>query len=236
MVCWCEGLLPMTISEEESNWFCSCHLLNCDEGQGQWSITDFWYTVNGARQTKKKKVNPAGYRTRVARFIVGRASHFSTKASRKGGDTLVLLISLGYIWIHKVAVYVIMAISWGAQSWAAGWIKVYTICYIHGHFHSPTFTAHHVHRLLSWNFSARKVNLGRDNNARIRTIPAYRDWSAKAHVQSKITSKNSQKSVQKHFSNEMKIHFFIEDTHLPKKISKCISSHLITRTANEKPR
>jgi hypothetical protein len=41
-----------------------------------------------------------------------------------------------------------------------------------------------------------------------------------AHVQSKITSKNSQKNVQKHFSNEMKIHFFIEDTHLPPKISK----------------
>jgi hypothetical protein len=50
-------------------------------------------------------------------------------------------------------------------------------------------------------------------------------------VQSKINSKNSQKTVQKHFSNEMKIHFFIEDTHLPPKIS-----HLITRTANEKPR
>jgi hypothetical protein len=33
----------------------------------------------------------------------------------------------------------------------------------------------------------------------------------------------------------MKIHVFIEDTHLPPKISKCISSHLITRTANEKP-
>jgi hypothetical protein len=30
------GLLPMTISEEESNLFCACHLLNCDEGQGQW--------------------------------------------------------------------------------------------------------------------------------------------------------------------------------------------------------
>jgi hypothetical protein len=27
----------------------------------------------------------------------------------------------------------------------------------------------------------------------------------------------------------MKIHFFIEDTHLPPKISKCTSSHLITR-------
>jgi hypothetical protein len=51
MVGWCEGgvnqgllpieggvnqgLLPMTISEEESNLFCACHLLNCDEGQGQ---------------------------------------------------------------------------------------------------------------------------------------------------------------------------------------------------------
>jgi hypothetical protein len=40
MVRWCEGgvnlgLLPMTISEEESNLFCASHLLNCDEGQGQ---------------------------------------------------------------------------------------------------------------------------------------------------------------------------------------------------------
>jgi hypothetical protein len=38
MVRWCEGevnqgLLPMTISEEESILFCACHLLNCDEGQ-----------------------------------------------------------------------------------------------------------------------------------------------------------------------------------------------------------
>jgi hypothetical protein len=41
------------------------------------------------------------------------------------------------------------------------------------------------------------------------------------------------KTVQKHFSNEMKIHFFIEDTHLPPKISKCIGSQLITPTANE---
>jgi hypothetical protein len=37
---WCEGgvnlgLLSMTISEEESNLFCACHLLNCDDGQGQ---------------------------------------------------------------------------------------------------------------------------------------------------------------------------------------------------------
>jgi hypothetical protein len=40
MVRWFEGgvnqgLLPMTISDEESNLFCACHLLNCDEGQGQ---------------------------------------------------------------------------------------------------------------------------------------------------------------------------------------------------------
>jgi hypothetical protein len=43
------------------------------------------------------------------------------------------------------------------------------------------------------------------------------------------------KKLQKHFSDEMKIHFFIEDTHLPPMISKCTNSHLITRTANEKP-
>jgi hypothetical protein len=84
MVHWCEGgvnqgLLPMTISEEESNLFCACHLLNCDEGQGQRSITGFWYIVNGARQKKKKKVNPAWYRTRVARFVIGHASHYSEK-------------------------------------------------------------------------------------------------------------------------------------------------------------
>jgi hypothetical protein len=34
------------------------------------------------------------------------------------------------------------------------------------------------------------------------------------------------KKLQKHFSNEIKIHFFIEDTHLPPKISKYINSHL----------
>jgi hypothetical protein len=34
----------------------------------------------------------------------------------------------------------------------------------------------------------------------------------------------------------MKIRFFIEDMHLPQMISKYISGHLITRTANEKHR
>jgi hypothetical protein len=43
MVRWCEGgvnqgLLPMTISEEESNSFCACQLLK------------HWYIVNGERQ------------------------------------------------------------------------------------------------------------------------------------------------------------------------------------------
>jgi hypothetical protein len=28
--------------------------LNCDEGQGRWSITGFWYIVNGARHRKKE--------------------------------------------------------------------------------------------------------------------------------------------------------------------------------------
>jgi hypothetical protein len=40
MVSWCEGgmnqgILPITVSEEESNSFYACHLLNCDEAQGQ---------------------------------------------------------------------------------------------------------------------------------------------------------------------------------------------------------
>jgi hypothetical protein len=59
--------------------------------KGNGSIAGFWYKVNGTRQ---KKVNQAGYRTRVTRFVVERARHYSTKASRKGGDALVLLISL----------------------------------------------------------------------------------------------------------------------------------------------
>jgi hypothetical protein len=100
----------------------------------------------------------------------------------------ITLIQCSSIWIHKVAVYdiLVMAISWGAQtiglimggrvdkviSWIYGVIYswLYAICNIHGQFHSPTFTAHHVHTLLSWNFSARKANLGRDNNARIRSL------------------------------------------------------------------
>jgi hypothetical protein len=44
------------ISVEESNWFCACHLLNCDEGK-----TD-----------KKKKVNPAGYWT--LRTLLGKVA------------------------------------------------------------------------------------------------------------------------------------------------------------------
>jgi hypothetical protein len=51
--------------------------------QSKWCKTD----------KKKKKMNPAGHGTPV-RFVVGRASHYSTKASRKCVDALVLLISL----------------------------------------------------------------------------------------------------------------------------------------------
>jgi hypothetical protein len=47
--------------------------------------------------------------------------HYSTNASRKSGDALILLIARIHCtcsskWIHKVAVYDIMAISWGAQT------------------------------------------------------------------------------------------------------------------------
>jgi hypothetical protein len=53
---WTEGcsLVIEPVSEEESHKCCVCHLLNCDEGQGQWTITGFWYMVNGARQKKNK--------------------------------------------------------------------------------------------------------------------------------------------------------------------------------------
>jgi hypothetical protein len=33
--------------------------LKCYEGQGQWSITGFWYIVNGARHRKKETSLPA---------------------------------------------------------------------------------------------------------------------------------------------------------------------------------
>jgi hypothetical protein len=57
MVRWFEGevnqgLLPMTISEEESNLFRACHLLNCDEGQGN----SKWCN------TQKKRNKPVGDR------------------------------------------------------------------------------------------------------------------------------------------------------------------------------
>jgi hypothetical protein len=35
--------------------------------------------INGARQEKKKEANPAGYRTRVARFVVELYESFSKK-------------------------------------------------------------------------------------------------------------------------------------------------------------
>jgi hypothetical protein len=44
------------ISAEESNLFCACHLLNCDESKTE----------------KKKKVNPARYRT--LRTLLGKVA------------------------------------------------------------------------------------------------------------------------------------------------------------------
>jgi hypothetical protein len=73
------------------------------------------------------------------------------------------------------------------------------------------------------------------NNARTQSLRTEIDQLTRMCSQ-RQPRKIRKKTVQKQFSNEMKIHFFIEDTHLPKKISKRISSHLITRTANEKPR
>jgi hypothetical protein len=128
-------------------------------------------------KTEKKRVNPAGYRIRVATrlgslsffsfeptFVVGRANHYSANTSHKSGDALVLL-SIGYI---VVAVYDIMAISWGAQTMGlivGGRVdtRVYTICYIHGQFHIL-----YIDYFLET--SAHKANLGRDNNARIRSL------------------------------------------------------------------
>jgi hypothetical protein len=56
---WTKGCSLWQLSEEESILLCACHLLNCDEGQGQWSITGFWHKVNGVRQTKKEKSEPS---------------------------------------------------------------------------------------------------------------------------------------------------------------------------------
>jgi hypothetical protein len=43
----------MTISEEESNYVCACHLFNCDEGSNDQSRA-FGTLVNGARQKKSE--------------------------------------------------------------------------------------------------------------------------------------------------------------------------------------
>jgi hypothetical protein len=105
-------------------------------------------------KTEKKETQPV---SNPSRLIRSRTSHFSTKASRKGADALVFVniarrIHCSSIWIHKVAVYDsngdILRCSNNRPNWAAGRIRVYTICYIqYGQFHSQTFMAHHVSRL-----------------------------------------------------------------------------------------
>jgi hypothetical protein len=88
----------------------------------------------------------------------------------------------------------------------------------------------HIHRRLSWNFSARKANLGRDNNASIRSL------RIEIGELMRMCSQNNLDKFAKKLHKNTSPTFFIEDTHLPQKISKCISGHLITRTANEKTR
>jgi hypothetical protein len=106
----------------------------------------------------------------------------------------------------------------------------------------PTLTAHNVPLMYIYYFLmfpetsplARPTLIGRDNNARIRSLRMEID-GANAHVQSKYLdkfAKNCTKTLLQWNENT----FFIEDTHLPQMISKRIISHLITRTANEKPR
>jgi hypothetical protein len=94
-------------------------------------------------------MNPAGYRTRVARFGVGRASHYSTKASRKGGDALVLLISLRYI-----------VVQYEFTRWQSTYMA--------------SFTAQHTRHIMYIDYLLetfpRANNLGRDKNARIRSL------------------------------------------------------------------
>jgi hypothetical protein len=99
-------------------------------------------------------------------------------------------------------------------------------------FHSQTFTAHNLHRLLSWNFSACKANLGSDNNARTRSLRIEIDQLTRMCSQNNLNKFG--KKLQKHFSNEMKIHFFIEDTHLPPKISNALAVtwSLVLQTRN----
>jgi hypothetical protein len=82
------------------------------------------------------------------------------------------------IQIHKVAVWSQMIYDkWRylnfaksvlnyTQSWAGGWGL--GICYIHVHFVSAPNV--HILPVPSWSLSARKANLGRDNNARIRSL------------------------------------------------------------------
>jgi hypothetical protein len=77
------------------------------------------------------------------------------------GIANITLIHCSSIWIHNVAVYDIMAISWGAQTiWLIVGSRVYKSIY---------------NLLHTWpasqpNIYVRKANLGRDNNARIRSL------------------------------------------------------------------
>jgi hypothetical protein len=64
--------------------------------------------VNGAKQKRKKKRDPAGYRTRVARSVVVVLNHNITNASWKKTNDALYVISLrctcSSIKIHEVAV------------------------------------------------------------------------------------------------------------------------------------
>jgi hypothetical protein len=89
-----------------------------------------------------------------------------------------------------------------------------TICYIglFGQFHSPTFTAHHVHYwLLSWNFSAREANLGRDNDARIRSLRIEMISACAVKDNLEKFEKNCTKTLIQWNQNT----FFTEDTWFP---------------------
>jgi hypothetical protein len=80
--------------DDESHLLCACRLLNYD-GRPRAMINhrllahSKWCKTEKKEKSEPSRISNPGH----TRFI----SHYSTKASQKGGNALVLLTSLGYI-------------------------------------------------------------------------------------------------------------------------------------------
>jgi hypothetical protein len=112
-----------------------------------------------------------------------------------------------------------------------GWVRVRYIQFVTYSTWPYRFTAQHSRHIMCIDFSARNANLGRDNNARIRSLHIEIDHT-NAHVQSKKPRRIRKKTVQKHAftPNDFQMHqrsldhsYCKRETSLTKlKNSKCV--------------